>query len=148
MIDACDYSKSSIEVAKRNAIKNGRRNINYYVEDARKLRIDSKYSVIFLLGLTIYFENDDDVISIIKKVYDALKPGGKVFVKDSVNVIDEGNIFHCNFNINYQACYRNKSRYEEMWEAAGFKRLNQEIIADDLNIGLIKKYSMGYLFEK
>ncbi len=147
-IDAYDYSETSIISAKRNALSKGIGNIRYETADAKKIIINKKYNLVLLLGLTIYFEDDAAVQRLVNQIFSSVESGGKVLVKDSLNLFDTQNIFHYNFSNNYQVCYRPVDKYENMWTNAGFKMVNKKVLADDLNIGIIDKQSIIYLFEK
>ncbi len=67
-IDAYDYSEASINEAKKRANNKGINNISCEVADAKKMVISKKYDLVFLLGLTVCFEKDEDVLTIINKI--------------------------------------------------------------------------------
>lgn len=147
-IDAFDYSEASIKEARRRAGQKGINNISFEVADAKEMIISKKYDFVFLLGLTVYFEKDEDVVDIINKIHECLHPHGRVLIKDSLNIFSDKNIYHVNFLDDYQACYRPMGVYEKYWQDAGFRIIKKVILADDMNIGIVKKYSIGYLVEK
>lgn len=147
-IYAFDYSDSSISYANKRKLELGINNIQYEVGDALTKVFESNYDIIMMLGVLIYFDDDVFVRKLLERIYNALKVGGKVIIRDSVNMMNNSDIFHYNFNNNYQAMYREKKSFEKMWASVGFKKESERILATDLCIGQIKKYSIGYIFEK
>ncbi len=147
-IDGIDYSTYQINVAKENAKKNGILNIDYYVADARDYCFDKEYNAFVLMGLLIYIQNDADAAAILQKIYNAMSPGGYIFVKDSLIEMEESKVYGFNLIDSYTGCYRKLSDYEKMYTNIGFKIVEKRILADDFYSGVVKKPSIGYLMKK
>ncbi len=147
-VDAIDYSEYQINVAKENSVKNGVSNIKYYAADAREYSFDKIYDVFVMMSLLLNIQNDAEVMEILKKVYVAMRPGGYVFVKDSLTEMKETKVYGFNLLDSYTGCYRNMNFYEKMYKDIGFEILEKRILADDFYTGVVEKPSVGYLMRK
>lgn len=147
-VDAIDYSEYQINVAKENSRKNGIFNIKYYAADAREYYFDKEYDAFIMMGLLMYIQNDAEVIEILKKVYAAIRPGGYIFVKDSLTEMKEPKVYGFNLLDSYTGCYRNTNDYEKMYIDIGFEIIEKRILADDFYTGVVEKPSVGYLMKK
>lgn len=147
-IDGIDYSAFQINVAKDNAKKNGITNIDYYVADARDYCFDKEYNAFVLMALLMYIQNDEAAAAILKKVYNAMSPGGYIFVKDSLIEMEESKVYGFDLIDSYTGCYRKISDYEKLYTDIGFKIIEKRILANDFYSGVVEKPSVGYLMKK
>ena len=116
--------------------------------DARDYCFDKEYNAFVLMGLLIYIQNDADAAAILQKIYNAMSPGGYIFVKDSLIEMEESKVYGFNLIDSYTGCYRKLSDYENMYTNIGFKIVEKRILADDFYSGVVKKPSIGYLMKK
>ena len=80
---ATDKCPEMIEVAREKAALNGK-NISFEIEDFSNYTVDEPHDVVILLydGLN-YLLKDEEVVSLFRCTYDALKPGGIFFFDQS-----------------------------------------------------------------
>lgn len=147
-IDGIDYSAHQIDVAKENAKKNGISNIEYYAADAREYHFDKEYNAFVMMALLLYIPSNKEAMEILKKIYNAMSPGGYILVKDSLTEMSESQIYGLNLVNSYTGCYRNINDYEKMFADVGFEIIEKRLLADDFYSGVVKKPSIGYLMKR
>lgn len=146
-VDGLDYSEFQIKAAIENARKHGMSNIAYYAADARKYSFDKKYDAFVMMGLLLCIQSDADAINILTNIYNSMRAGGYLFVKDSLTKMRE-KVYGFNLLNSYTGCYRNMDEYEKMYTDMGFEIVEKRVLAEDFYSGVVDKPSIGYLMKK
>ena len=83
MVDAYEYSQQMVDMAKKDY--GHIENVNFSQGDARTIAFDKQYDGAMLLGVLTYISSDEDALDIIKSIYSAIKMGGYLVIKDTLN---------------------------------------------------------------
>lgn len=146
-VDAFEYSDHMVETAAKKAKEQGIFQVSFRQADAKMLEFDRQYDNFMMMGLLTYIFEKPDLEQVLGKVYEAMKPGARLVVKDSVNLIEEDEVFLYNYQRNYQAVYRSCESYLQMFEKAGFI-LEQAKMLEVIEVAGIKLGSLGALVAK
>lgn len=144
---AFDYSKSMIDFAKDKAEKLNINNIEFVQADAITLKFDRQYDNFMMLGLLTYINNEEEAEHIIRNVYEALKQGARLIVRDSLTKTDYREIFLYNFISGYQAVYRNVECYRELFVRCGFEIESEIALKEEVTDG-IEYVNYGAILKK
>ena len=107
-IDAFEISENMVNSAKKFALEKNIKNVEFNCKAAEDTILqEDKYDKFLCLGLFTCIPNDSAVKNIINNIYKSLKPGGLLFIKDSV--VAGKTITHNDGN--YAAIYRNENEY-------------------------------------
>lgn len=82
-----------------------------------------------------------------KQVYEVLKPGARLIVRDSLTKADYREIFLYNFISGYQAVYRNVECYRELFVRCGFEIESEIALKEEVTDG-IKYVNYGAILKK
>ncbi len=146
-IDGFEYASGMVEYANKEAEKQGIQNARFYQANACTLQFDKVYDNFMMMGLlTCIFENQD-AQNIVRNVYQAIKQGGHLIVKDTVNDAGEDGIYLYNFTSRYDAVYRSKEQYYKLFEQAGFI-LEQDTIFHEVDKAGLMFKSVGVIWKK
>ena len=85
-------------------------NIEFVQADAITLKFDRQYDNFMMLGLLTYINNEEEAEHIIRNVYEALKQGARLIVRDSLTKTDYREIFYIILSVDIR-------QYTEMWSA-------------------------------
>ena len=80
-------------------------------------------------------------------VYEALKPGARLIVRDSLTKTDYREIFLYNFISGYQAVYRNVECYRELFVRCGFEIESEIALKEEVTDG-IEYVNYGAILKK
>lgn len=146
-VEAFEYSDNMVETAAKEAEKRGLSHVSFQQADAVALEFDKQYDNFMMMGLLTYIAENTDAEKILGKVYGAMKPGARLLVKDSINLMEEDVIYLYNFARNYQAVYRFWENYLKLYEKAGFI-LEQTKVLEVIEVSGIKLGSLGAVWLK
>ena len=144
---AFDYSKSMIDFAKDKAEKLNINNIEFVQADAITLKFDRLYDNFMMLGLLTCINNEEEAEHMIRNVYEVLKPGARLIVRDSLTKADYREIFLYNFISGYQAVYRNVECYRELFVRCGFEIESEIALKEEVTDG-IEYVNYGAILKK
>ena len=82
-----------------------------------------------------------------KQVYEVLKPGARLIVRDSLTKADYREIFLYNFISGYQAVYRNVECYRELFVRCGFEIESEIALKEEVTDG-IEYVNYGAILKK
>lgn len=144
-IDGYEYSKALYETAKlyEAEIKNAK----FYQGDARYIEFERKYDGVLIQGMLMYMENEDDIYSVLKHVYECLNPGGYLCTRDTLNCEGKDVIYLVNLKNSYSAVYWSQEVYYKQFLKAGFT-LVDEFLLDDLNSRRLHFIARGAIWKK
>lgn len=100
-----------------------------------------------MLGLLTYINNEEEAEHIIRNVYEALKQGARLIVRDSLTKTDYREIFLYNFISGYQAVYRNVECYRELFVRCGFEIESEIALKEEVTDG-IEYVNYGAILKK
>ncbi len=107
-IEAFEISKKMVDSAKKLAENQNIKNVVFNCSSAEEVTLEPNvYDKFLCLGLFTCIPSDKSVKKIINNMYTSLKPGGVLFIKDSVT--SGGTVKHNDGN--YAAIYRNEKEY-------------------------------------
>ena len=146
-VDAFEYSDNMVENAAKKAKEQGISKVSFRQADAKTLAFDRQYDNFMMMGLLTYIFEKPDMEKILRNVYGAMKPGARLVVKDSVNLMEEDEVFLYNYQRNYQAVYRSCEGYLQIFEKAGFI-LEHVKLLETIEVSGMKLGSLGAVFVK
>jgi len=76
-VEGFDFSETAVEIAKKNAVCCGIKNVNFFVEELEKFPLKKRYDVITLIGV---LEHVEDPVNTLKKLNKLLKRNGYLIV--------------------------------------------------------------------
>lgn len=148
MVEGFEYSKKMVDAANSKAKENEIQNVCFYHADARKINlIPDKYDNIMMMGLLTCIMNTNEARLIVRKVYDALKYGGYIITKDTLNFEQYDQIYLHNMLSNYDAIYRSKQNYYAMFEGIGFQLVG-DILLEEVKVDKLQFGSMAQIWKK
>lgn len=148
MVEGFEYSKKIVDAANSKAKENEIQNVCFYHADARKINlIPDKYDNIMMMGLLTCIMNTNEARLIVRKVYDALKYGGYIITKDTLNFEQYDQIYLHNMLSNYDAIYRSKQNYYAMFEGIGFQLVG-DILLEEVKVDKLQFGSMAQIWKK
>ena len=100
-----------------------------------------------MLGLLTCINNEEEAEHIIRNVYEALKQGARLIVRDSLTKTDYREIFLYNFISGYQAVYRNVECYRELFVRCGFEIESEIALKEEVTDG-IEYVNYGAILKK
>ena len=145
LVDAYEYSQQMVDMAKKDY--GHIENVNFSQGDARTIAFDKQYDGAMLLGVLTYISSDEDALDIIKSIYSAIKMGGYLVIKDTLNKEGIDAIYLYNKRRGYDATYRSQEKYYSLYREAGFTLKQEFLIGDGKNLPLFR-YSRGAIWQK
>ena len=132
-IDACDLSAALIEQARQNA-KNQAPNVSLSVEDIVWAQPQPAfYDLVSCMGVLSTIIDDWAFRRILQVMRSALRPGGRLLLRDSLSRLPEGQLIESE---TYATRYRNEDAYRREFEELGlvleYERLLVEFSARPL----------------
>ncbi|MHA1679117.1 MAG: methyltransferase domain-containing protein [Promethearchaeota archaeon] len=118
VVTAVDFSKSLLNILKKEIKKRKIKNISVFYSDIRTFKFKRKYDVIYLSGVTQYI-SDNDMYNFLKSVSKYLTKNGFIITRDSLSTGKR--VF--SKNENYPCIYRSKNEFLNMFEKYGFHRV-------------------------
>lgn len=122
-------------------------NIEFVQADAITLKFDRQYDNFMMLGLLTCINNEEEAEHIIRNVYEVLKPGARLIVRDSLTKTEYREIFLYNFISGYQAVYRNVECYRELFVRCGFEIESEIALKEEVTDG-IEYVNYGAILKK
>jgi len=118
-----DYCEEILEIARKHFA--GKNNISFQhasFQNVREVLIKANspalYDIVIINGVMMYI-NDDDIPCCLRAVKELIRPGGKVYVKESVGKetrLTLSDIYSDELTSNYSAIYRSIYEYNKLWE--------------------------------
>lgn len=130
-VDGFDYSMPMVKTAREEALRQKVFNVEFRQADACSIVFDKQYDNFVMMGLLTYIFSELSAEYIVEQVYKAIKTGGRLIVKDTLNTMEEKNVYLYNCKNGYQAVYRAKEQYYQIFEKIGFK-LEKETALDEV----------------
>lgn len=127
-VDGYEYSIGMVETARERAKELGISNVTFQQADAIQMQFEKQYDNFMMLGLLTCIEKESDAEHIVRKVYDAMKPGARLIVKDTLKQIDEDVVYKYTMANRYTAVYRSKEKYYDLYLKAGFELQNDAVL--------------------
>lgn len=124
-VDGYDYSDSLIKTAKERYENS---NTHFYKLDIRSDNIINQYDGIMLFGVLMYIFDDETMFQVLDKVRNALKEGGILVTKDTLNVTEGTDLFSYNPITGYSGRYMNQNNYCRFFIKAGFTLLDDSLL--------------------
>lgn len=146
-LDGYEFSKKMVKTAKRKAKDTQKYNISIYHADAREVNYPRQYDNFMMLGLLTCILDPADVKTILNKVSSALRAGGYLVTKDTLNTMGKDVIYLYNSGTGYQAAYYSPKVYYGIFNDAGFE-LEYEALLDEVERDGIKVISRAALWHK
>lgn len=146
-VEGFDYSQNLVDTAIEQANEKQIKNVLYRQADASTMTFDKIYDGGLMMSLLIYFVSDEVAAEIIKKLRIAIKTGGYLFVKESLQSVHDSTVYGYGLNDGYFAVYRRKDMYEKMLVENGFKKEREWLLSDDIQHGILGKKQYGYLLK-
>ncbi|MCM1234992.1 MAG: class I SAM-dependent methyltransferase [Ruminococcus flavefaciens] len=146
-VDGFEYSENMVQTAKSTAAEKKIENVAFYQADACSLQFENKYDNFMMMGLLTNLSKSSDAEHVVGNVANALKPDGRLVIKDTLNLEDEEGIYLYNKVTGYMACYRSIDKYHSYFENAGFK-MEYEICLEEMVTDGIRFMSTGEVWIK
>ena len=144
---AYDCAGGMIETAQKKAGQQGIENVTFTQADAMAVRFEKQFDNFMMMGLLTYIVEEEDAIAILCKLQNALKPGGCLLVRDSLNETCNMPIYNYNFTNGYQAVYRDVKGYRELLDRCGFKIESEVRLREETSDG-IRYVNYGAILKK
>lgn len=125
-IEGFDVSEKMIAYAKRKSEEEGIRNTDFVCTDALGLELAHTYDHFLMLGLITYIRSEEEADAIIGRVARAVKSGGMLATRDTLNISEDGTVFVYDEQAHYFCSYHSAKRYREMFERHGFSLVAEE----------------------
>lgn len=127
-IDGYEYASGMVETAREKAKQLGVSNVTFQQADAIQLQFEKQYDNFMMMGLLTCIEKESDAEHIVRKVHDAMKPGARLVVKDTLNQVGEDVVYKYHMINRYTAIYRSKEKYYDLYLKNGFELQNDVVL--------------------
>jgi|WetSurMetagenome_2_1015567.scaffolds.fasta_scaffold00092_17 2-polyprenyl-3-methyl-5-hydroxy-6-metoxy-1,4-benzoquinol methylase len=117
-VEGYDLSSQLIEEATKTAKDNNIQNVSFKQADAIELEFDKIYDHFLVYGLLTCLFSDQDILKIVKKIKDAIKPDGYMILKDNLTMNNQDILYSTG---DYAARYTSKAKYMKLFESNGFE---------------------------
>lgn len=132
-----DFSKKSIDIAKKEALKRKIKNTAFYCMDIKKLNLNQKFKVIFVGGVLMYI-NDKDLPEVLTTLKKHLAKGGLLILREpffkNKTLIKNGT---------YPVIYRSLSKFIQKLKKENFKIVNLTL-NEGYNYGIITDFYLRF----
>lgn len=133
-----------VKFAKSESVERNITNVSFYQFDATKDEMNQKYDAGIMFGLLTYLQNDK-LPKVARNIANAIKPGGRLLVKDTLNFCSEEEVYLYNYATGYSAIYRNLEKYLDVFNCEGLKLLHQVELGESSTYGHQFK-SIGFVW--
>lgn len=117
-VTAVEYASSMLEAGRKEAERQQLHNISFVHSAAEDFKPKQSYSLIFISGLFMYL-NDDQAKRVADIALKSVRPGGKVFLRESISLLDKRHIIDDCWSeasqANYSALYRRPHEFLELF---------------------------------
>lgn len=118
-VTAVEYASSMLEAGRKEAERQQFHNISFVHSAAEDFRPAQPYSLIFISGLFMYL-NDNQAKKVADMALKSVLPGGKVFLRESISLLDKRYIIDDRWSeasqANYSALYRRPAEFVELFK--------------------------------
>ena len=125
-VDGYEMSSKMVDWANNYAKENNISNVKFYQGMCESINYQKQYDKMSFMGVLTYVMEDDKAETAVKKIYDALKPGGYLIYKDNSNETDN-NFYFFGPSPDYKMIARSKKNILELFEKTGFKVVNEDV---------------------
>lgn len=146
-VEGYEYSENMVKTAKKRAKKQGIRNVTFIQADAKKLSLQKTYDNFMMMGLLTCISNPTDAQSIVKNVACAIKRGGHLITKDTLNTSGKDVLYLFISSTGYQGIYYSQEMYYNFFTNAEFELIKEEIL-DEVNQDGLTFISRGAIWRK
>lgn len=122
-------------------------NVTFMQGNAMDIEFDKTYDNMMMMGLLTYIMEDENAEKIVQKVAAALKRGGRLIIKDSLN-LGEKDLFAYDISNGYQAIYRTKANYIRIFEKFGLAVEKEKIFEEQQGSFGNRFISLGLIWKK
>ena len=133
-----DFSKKSIGIAKKEALRRKIKNAAFYCADVKKLNLNQKFEVIFIGGVLMYI-NDKDLPLVLAALKKHLAKGGLLILREPFfknrTLIKNGK---------YPVIYRSLKNFVKKLQQEKFKIINLKL-NEGYNNGIITDFYLRFL---
>lgn len=134
LLDGFEYSEKMVQSARMRAKERNINNTSFHQADVATFRFERLYDVGMCFGLFICL--DDKVAQFaISNMVNGLRSGGRLFLRDTVNLCQEECVYLFNYVTGYQAAYRNYEKYKKMITDAGLTLEYEETMNTSITCG-------------
>lgn len=123
-VDAFEYSEKMVNALSEQLANT---NINIKEGDVLTLDLECEYDEIMLMGVLVYISTLEECNMIAQKLYNSMKSGGVLIIKDSMQ-LGEDTLYMLNKYNGYVGVYRTPDACKSIFENVGFKLVEEEII--------------------
>lgn len=126
-IDGYEYSSKMVQTATQRADELKFNNLTFLQADLGSYDINKVYDAGLCFFLFAYLE-DNQVKHAISTMSGALKQGGRLYLRDTLNYAEEPAIYLYNYATGYSAKYRDIETYKKMLEKEGLYLEYEEVL--------------------
>lgn len=126
-IEGTDPNPELINEARENSLKKGISNIQYSAERLEHPESLSTYDFVSCMGVTSGLIDDEMFIKSIWKLKSAMRPGGKILLKECLSL---STVEMVDWN-GYKAVYRNVESYLNAFQTVGLHLLEDVLVVQD-----------------
>lgn len=138
-VDGFEYSMPMVHTARENSLRQGITNVEFRQADACGITFDKQYDNFMMMGLLTCILSDRDAEYIVGQVYNSIKTGGRLVIKDTLNTIEDNIVYLYNSKNGYHAAYRSKNKYYNIFKKLGFK-FEQDTVLETVT----KDFGLGF----
>lgn len=146
-IDGYELSDKMAVYSQEKAQELGAANVTFMQGNAMDIEFDKTYDNMMMMGLLTYIMEDENAEKIVQKVAAALKRGGRLIIKDSLN-LGEKDLFAYDISNGYQAIYRTKANYIRIFEKFGLAVEKEKILEEQQGSFGNRFISLGLIWKK
>lgn len=125
-VTAVDYAESMIKSGIEEAKKLGLRNVSFIHSAAEEFKSFHQWDLVFISGLFMYLD-DRQGTEVAKIAVNALKPGGKLVLRESASILEHRHAIENKWSeatqSDYSALYRQKHEFEDIFCNLGLELL-------------------------
>ncbi len=82
-VEGVDFSRRYVEIANELKAKNGISNVNFTCSSAVEFSANpSGYDLVYMGGLLVCMDNDDEILSLIRKIRECMRPNGRCVIRE------------------------------------------------------------------
>jgi len=126
LIDGYEYSEKMVRTATEQANKLGIENTKFNQANAANCRFNKVYDAGMSFALFAYLD-DEAAIFASQNLADSIKTGGKLYLRDTVNVCGEDMVYLFNYANGFESQYRSYDNYMKLLREAGLKLEYEEV---------------------
>ncbi|MEK6970053.1 MAG: class I SAM-dependent methyltransferase [Nanoarchaeota archaeon] len=133
-----DFSKKSIDIAKKEALRRKIKNTAFYCADLKKLKLKQEFDIIFVGGVLMYID-DQDLLLVLTKLKKHLAADGLLILREPFfkekTLLKKGD---------YPVIYRSLKGFIKKLKKEKFKIINLKL-NEGYNYGIITDFYLRFL---